>query len=149
MTTIRKVIRSTGNGQAPGIDQNAISMKALQDYNNAQVYTKGFRFTTQAGVNNPFNIQLGGKCRKIHGVIFFVPTANVNDDDIISLTINQELVIDNVNWKAYSPATSGNTFKPNQFYELRRALSGSDTVDLQVNSVNAHNVFPIFYLSNA
>lgn len=133
----------------PIIRQNdLVNQKTIQDFNNAQIYTKGFNYNLTAGVANTNTPQLGGKARQLHGVCFFVPNANINDDDIISLVINSEQVIDNVNWKAYSPANANNQYKGAQFFPLKRALSGADDVQLVIQAVNAHRVYPVFYLSN-
>jgi hypothetical protein len=135
------------NNTPPSI--NSEDIKVVQDYNNKQPFSKGFAFSTQIGSGNIFNPELGGSIRRLHGILFIWPAANINDDDIISLKINNETVIDKVNWKAYSPASTGNPFKPNQFYELRRALGGSDVLELTVNAVAAHLFYPIFFISNA
>lgn len=124
-------------------------VKAQQEFNNRQVYPVGFTFGCAAGPANEFPIILGGQTRQLHGLIIFAPTAFVNEDDTISLLINNETVISKVNWKAYSPASSGNTFKPNQYFKLKRALSGRDGITLTVNAISAHNIFPIFYVSDS
>lgn len=145
------VKRNPGGGQAPPkIDQKSLTnINDIQAFNNGQVYTKGFSFTTTVGSGNEFPIQLGGKCRRLFGVNFFVPLANIQDNDIISLIVNEEVIIDKVNWRAYSANTNNNPFKVEQYFSLPRALSGSDTVMLTVNSVGAHQLFPIFYLANS
>lgn len=145
MTKVR-----TGASQMPRLNQtNFGNIVDLQKFNNAQVYTKGFTLGGNAGVVTKFNLDLGGMARKIHGIVVLVPIANSNDDSFISLNINQELIIDDVNVRAYIPSSNGNPFKPNQYYALPRALSGSDTVILSINSFAANNYFLTFYLSNA
>lgn len=121
----------------------------VQKFNNQAVYTKGFTQGLQSGSSNLFNLQLGGKPRRLFGIILSVPNANQNDDDIISLTINSEIIIDKVIWKAYSPSNVHNAFKTEQYFEIPRGLSGSDTVEMAVNAVNAHNLFIVFYLANS
>lgn len=144
----RKFKIAANPNKPQGINQTDFNdITKLQAFNNGQIYSKGFVFTTQANASNIFPIQLGGKPRVMHGIIFQCPVGNVTDDDVISLTINSEVVIDKVNWKAYLPTQ--NPTKAQQFYPIPRGLSGSDSVELTVTSVNSHTIFPIFYLSNA
>jgi hypothetical protein len=148
-----KLIRRGSSGGTNGgsniPNMATMTQEEQQAYNRAQAYQKGFTVTSVAGSTTSFPLQLGGSCRKLWGMVIFVPTANVNDDDIISLSVNEEVIIDKSNWKIYSPASSGNTFKPNEYYELRRALSGNDSVEFTIQSVNAHNVFITMWLSQA
>ena len=133
-----------------GIDQNNFNnSKQLQNFTNAQIYTKGFDFNTTAGTSNTFPIQLGGKARKLHGITVYSETANVNDLDKISLVINSEQIINNVIWWAYNPqGQAGNIFKDAQYFAIPRKLSGADDCQFVVDSVNAHKIFIVFYLSD-
>ena len=133
----------------PIIQNDLANTKNVQDFNNAQIYTKGFVYNTTAGTSTTESPKLGGKARVLHGIAFFVPNANINDDDVISLVINSEQVIDNVNWKAYSPSNANNQFKGAQYFPLKRALSGADDVQLTIRAINSHAIYPVFYLSNA
>lgn len=146
----KKFRPSGGTGVPNMLFNSSQNIDAIQKFNNSQIYTKGFSYTTQANTTNTFSPQLGGKCRQLHGIVLFFPAASINDDDTMSLGINEETIIDNVNWRTYSPvAQNGNAFKPNQMFEIRRALSGSDSVVLQIRSVNAHQLYITFYLSNS
>jgi hypothetical protein len=142
-----KQFRQKG-GEAPNLNfANMEDISKLQNFNNHQIYSKGFTFATQANTTSSFNPQLGGSPRKMHGLMFIIPTANVSDDDTISLILNQETIIDAVNVRAYNPVV--NTYKQNQFFPLYRSLSGSDSLQIVYKSLSAHSIYPVFYLSNA
>ena len=47
----------------------------IQEFNNRQIYTKGFRQNTAVGTNNSYSFNLGGKARQLHGLIIIFPTA--------------------------------------------------------------------------
>lgn len=124
--------------------------KNVQEFNNRQIYSKGFTFNTQANTDNNFDIQLSGSARRLYGIVLFVEGNNQNDEDIISLQINEESVITNVVWFAYSPiGNGGNIFKREFFFPVSRSLSGTDTISLIWKSANAHKVYPVFYVSNS
>ena len=132
-----------------GINQNDFdNTKQLQHFTNKQIYTKGFDFNTTAGVNT-FPIQLGGKCRKLHGITVYVEQNNVGDPDKISLVINSEQLINNAIWWAYNPqGQAGNIFKDGQFFALPRNLSGADDTQLVWEAINSHKIYIVFYLSD-
>lgn len=129
---------------------NGDNQKQIQDFNNHQVYSKGFDFTTQANVNGNFNCVLGGSARRLFGITLFTQDTFDGLGDLVSLTINKEKIIDNVIWWSYNPAsTKGNANKPNQFYAIPRSLGGSDTILLNWLSTAAHKVYIVFYLADA
>lgn len=137
------------NKKPAGIDQFNLNNPEIQDFIQSQIYTKGFEFNTTAGTANTFPIQLGGKCRKLHGIVVYNDLNNVVDPDKISLVINSEQLIDKAVWWAYCPVTGvGNPAKQDQFFSLPRPLSGSDDVQLVWDSANAHKIFIVFYLSD-
>ena len=120
-----------------------------QQFTRQQIYTKGYQYTVASGSGNQFNPNLGGKARFLWGICLFSEAANANDLDIISLTINSEVIIDKVLWNTYNPQnTSGNASKRDQFFALPRLLSGADSVEIAYNSVNAHKINIVFYLSD-
>ncbi len=133
-----------------GINQNDFGNQiANQNFTNAQIYTKGFDFNTTAGTPDTFPIQLGGKARKLHGIVVFNEQNNVIDADKISLVINSEQIINNVIWWAYNPqGQAGNIFKDGQYFAIPRKLSGADDCQFVVDAVNAHKIFIVFYLSD-
>jgi hypothetical protein len=147
---IRVVRPASPNQQANEvIDFNNLNdIAAIQKFNNAAIYTVGFNDTTAIGNSNSYSPKLGGKCRRLWGINIFYPTANLNDADIINLTINSEQILQNTIWKAYNP-TSGNPYKNEQFFFLPRALSGSDSIELKINAIAAHEFQVVFYLSNS
>ena len=144
---IRRGAPTQPNEDIPNMDK--ATMQEQQAYNRRQLYEKGFTVNAIANQTVEQPLQLGGSPRKFWGIIIFVPTANVNDDDVISLSVNEEIIIDKVNWKTYSPASSGNTFKPGEYYTLKRALSGNDSVLFTIKSINTHPVYITTYLSQA
>jgi len=133
------------------IDQNNFgNQKQLQNFNNASIYTKGFSFTSQANTTNEESINLGGKARYLHGICVYGDFNFINDEDILSLVINSEQLIDNVIWWSYNPqGASGNIFKERQFFPLQRKLSGADSTSVSLKTANSHNWYIVFYLSNA
>jgi len=133
------------NNGIPKINGFDPDMKQVQNFNRAQIYAKGFLLGAQSGSNDFTNINLGGKARKLYGFALYVPVANDNDADTFTLNINQELTIERVPVWAYNPRV--NTFKTQQFYELPRPLSGSDTIQLGYDSVGAHPVYIVFYIA--
>jgi hypothetical protein len=135
--------------EMPGIKfGNQSNQQNVQDFIKGQIYSKGFEFGAQPGPNT-FNPNLGGAARRLFGLILFTENNNIFDPDLISLTINNEVIIDNVVWWAYNPqGPSGNIFKQAQYFELPRPMSGSDSVAIQYQSVNAHKIYPVFYLSD-
>lgn len=134
------------------INQNNFNdQKQIQAFNNASIYTKGFTFTSQANTDNIESINLGGKARFLHGIVFFGDTNFANDRDILNLVINSEQIINNVPAWAYTPwggAAPGNIIKERQFYPLQRKLSGADSTTVSLNTPNSHEWSVIFYLSD-
>lgn len=144
----RKVPNSGGNLiPEPSNQFNFGNQKAVQLYNNSQVYFKGFTLGASAGQNSFTGIQLGGSARRLFGINMFVAQAAIADDDTFSLLINNELIIDKCLWRAFFPQQTGN-IKQDMFFSIPRPLSGSDSVEMSYTSVTAKNIFPIFYLSN-
>lgn len=140
-----KLMRST----SPINQNNFNDQKAIQNFNNSSIYTKGFNFTSQANTVNVESINLGGKARFLHGIVFFGDAAFPNDRDILSLVINSEQVINNVPWWTYNPqGSSGNIIKERQFYPLQRKLSGADSTSLSLLTLNQHEYSIVFYLSD-
>lgn len=132
------------------INQNNFdNIKTIQAFNNASIYTKGFSFTSQAGTDNKENINLGGKARFLHGICVYFDMNYGAEQDKLSLLINSEQLIDNVIWWNYNPqGQSGNIFKERQFFPLQRKLSGSDSTELTLKSVKAHDYHIVFFLSD-
>ena len=145
----KQIIRRPSGAKPPVIDtQDLTNSKQIQNFNNAAIYTKGFNANLTAGTPNEIPIVLGGKCRRMFGINLFVPNANINDNDVISLSVNSELIIDKVNWKTYSANSANNSFKTEQYFALPRGLSGSDSVLLTITPISAHAIWITFYLAN-
>lgn len=132
------------------INQNNFgNTKLLQDFNNRQIYTKGFSFNSQAGTTNTESINLGGKARMLHGICFYGDFNFAGDRDKLSLVINSEQLIDKVIWWNYNPqGQAGNIFKTNQFFALPRPLSGADSCQVILETINAHPYDVVFFLSD-
>lgn len=133
-----------------GINQNNFGdIKKIQEFNKGQIYTKGFEFNVTAGNNNQFPINLGGKARKLHGIVVFSEPNNIGDPDKISIVLNSEQLVNNVIWWAYNPqGQAGNIFKDSQYFGIPRNLSGADDTQLSWESINAHKIWVVFYLSD-
>jgi hypothetical protein len=140
----RKIIRT---GQMPSSNGD---IKLIQEFNNRQIYTKGFTFNTQAATTNEFPIELSGAARRLYGITLFSDPNFANDDDIISLQINEESVITNAVWWTYNPTPNqGNIFKREAYFPISRSLAGTDTITLIWKSVNSHKIYPVFWMSNS
>lgn len=134
---INKINTSTGNQQE------------IQAFTNKQIYSKGFEYNVVPGAGNEFSPNLGGKARFLYGIGVYNEMNNIADLDKLSLTLNSEVIVDKVLWMAYNPqGASGNIFKTDQFFALPRILSGSDAVQINWESINAHKVNIVFYLSD-
>lgn len=128
---------------------NLDNIKTIQQFNNASIYTKGFNFTSQANTVNSESINLGGKARFLHGICVYGDMNFGADQDILSLVINSEQLIDKVIWWSYNPqGQSGNIFKERQFFPLQRKLSGADSTTITLETQNAHTWHVVFYLSD-
>lgn len=128
---------------------NIAKDKAARDFINSQIYFKGYTVGMGAGNNpNAGPIDLGGKARRLFGVTIFVQRSLIAEDDIFSLTLNQEVIIDKCIWRAFNPEATGND-KQQQFFPIPRPLSGKDDVVLSWTAGTAKNVFFIFYLSDS
>lgn len=143
-----KIVRTKS---MPALDFKNVerNKKELQEFYQKQIYSKGFFFQTSAGSTVSPKISLGGSARRLHGISVFNDLGFSGDQDTFSLTINEEVIIEDVIWWAYNPqGISGNIFKETQYFPIPRPLSGSDSVELDWNASNSHNSFIVFYLSN-
>lgn len=142
----KRVIIKTPGERIPSMQTNNYSdFKSVQEYNKSQIYFKGFQKNVAVG-SNVLDLQLGGSARRMFGLIFIVSGAGT-DDDLVSLTINNEQIIIDTHWRAFSPNQTGNP-KDLMYFPIPRPLSGSDSVALNWFAINAKVVYPVFYLSN-
>jgi hypothetical protein len=106
-----------------------------------------------ANQDNEFPIVLNGNARQLYGITLFVDVNFMQDADIINLSINEENVITNVVWWNFTPSGGGpmpgNNFKKHAFFPIHRSLSGNDSIQLVWRSLNAHKIYPIFWISNS
>lgn len=134
----------------PSLDPvNPSPMEEVKQWLRKQKYIKGFTFTTQASITNNFQITLGGEVRFMYGLNLYVPSANLFDEDLVSLSVNQEKILDSVLWNHLNPqGASGNIMKEYDYFSLPRPMSGSDSITLQWESVNAHKIYCVFTVAD-
>lgn len=131
-----------------GINQFDLKNPKIQEFISSQVYTKGFSYTCNAG-SNSFTPVLGGKPRWLYGIAYYGDINTNADRDIMSLSINEEMIIDKVITWNYNPQqTVGNVYKTEQFYPLPRPLSGSDSVALTIVAIQGKPIDIVFFLSD-
>lgn len=131
-----------------GNNNNLSNQNEIQKYNAKSIYTMGFVYTAPASpAEETFNPTLGGAARFLHGIVLWVPTANLNDEDYVSLNINSEQVLKGTPSQSYLPNV--NIYKEKQYYALNKILFGNDNVDFITKFTNTHKVAVTFYLSNA
>lgn len=131
------------------INTSTSNQKEIQEFTNKQLYSKGFEYNVVTGAGNEFSPNLGGKARFLYGICVYSEMNNGGDLDKLSLTLNSEVIIDKVIWWSYNgQGQQGNIFKTDQFFALPRILSGSDSVQLNWESINAHKINVVFYLSD-
>jgi len=124
---------------------NTNNLASLQTFIKSQIYFKGFKIPVNTGINADIPIQLGGSSKRLYGIVLY--REDDTQFDTFSLTINNELIIDNVLWKSFYPTQTGN-MKEQIYFEIPRPLSGSDDTKITWNALNNSNVYAIFYLSN-
>lgn len=135
-------------GAMPATNFKNSNQSEIQAFNKSQIYFKGFNFGLSAGANEIANVNLGGACRRLYGITVYVQSDKTGDDDLFSLQINQEQIIDRVLWRSFCPTLVGNN-SGSQFFAIPRPLTGSDTVNIVWNATTAKKVYINFYLSNS
>lgn len=113
--------------QFPG-QQKGFSIQAIRTLIKKQKRTRGFRFllTTSNRTLNLSNIS--GTARIFLGfVVNFLPDTPANFPPFINLTINNEVIIQDVN-----PDFFTQRFMDDEYYFFPRPLSGQDNITLQV-----------------
>ncbi len=128
------------------------NIEAVQAFNNNQLYTKGFAFGVNPGASNEFSPVLGGKVRFLHGITVYSFDANNAPNalpDTFSLNVNSEVIVDKVMHLNYNPtgAALGN-IKLGEYFKLPRPMSGSDSVQINWNAINAGKFYITFWLSD-
>lgn len=131
-----------------GKNRDLSNIGNIQAYNAQSIYTMGFSYTGPASpAEETFVPQLGGAARFLHGIVLWIPNANVNDEDFISLNINSEQILKGTPTQSYNPVV--NIYKEKQYYALNKILFGNDDVNFITKFANSHKVAITFYLSNA
>lgn len=139
---MKQLVRKTN-----GIDQHDLeNADTLKSFVKKQIYMKGFNFNVVVGDNPTNDIKLGGKARFLYGINLLITAARVADEDLFSLTINEEVICDKVNWKNFYPGL--NSGKLQMYFPIPRPLSGSDSVNIGWTATGANKtVYPSFFLS--
>jgi len=117
--------------QFPG-QQKGFSIEAIRTLIKKQKRSKGFNFSLSSGTQvNP--IDLSGTARIFLGfAILLQPEITfANRVETITLTINNEIIIQNVDPEFFSP-----DFMDDEYYFFPRPLSGTDTIDLSTSALS-------------
>ncbi|MCH7850938.1 MAG: hypothetical protein IH845_04820 [Nanoarchaeota archaeon] len=111
--------------QFPG-QQKGFSIDAIRTLIKKQKRVRGFRFNLVTS-NQTFNINISGSARIFLGFVFsFEPDTPANFPAFFNLTINNEVVIQDVN-----PNFFTQRYMDDEYYFFPRPLSGQDDITLQ------------------
>lgn len=128
------------------IDYNNFSNTgAIQKFINKQLWTNGGLIVTQANNTTTTTVKWGGQSRFLIGFNFW---ANNPSSHTLTVVLNQETVIDNVNIAFLTSSFLGNQ-KFLQYFEFIRPLSGADTLIFSVNSDVSENLYYSVYMTRA
>lgn len=134
---------------APGTNPLVADPSIAKNWTNKQLYQKGTPYGVQAGIANDIDIKLSGTARFFWGLAVYMDLNFLNEMDTISLSINEDKVLDKVIWWNLNPQGAvGNIFKGEQFFYLPRLLYGTDSVVLTWNAISAKNVNIVCWTSN-
>ena len=114
--------------QFPG-QQKGFSIDAIRTLIKKQKRVRGFRFALIAAVGE-FNINISGSARLFLGFAFsFTPDTLADFPPSVSLTINNEVVLQQVNPNFFTAR-----YMDDEYYFLPRPLSGQDVVILNTEA---------------
>ena len=117
--------------QFPG-QQKGFSIDAIRTLIKKQKRVRGFRFNLITS-NQTFNINISGSARIFLGfVLSFEPDTPANFPPFVNLTINNEVVIQDVN-----PNFFTERYMDDEYYFFPRPLSGQDDITLQTQPAAA------------
>lgn len=117
--------------QFPG-QQKGFSIEAMRTLIKKQKRVRGFRFQLVTSVQS-FNINISGSARIFLGFAFsFSPDTLANFPPFFNLTINNEVVIQDVN-----PNFFTSRYMDDEYYFLPRPLSGQDDITLDTQAAGA------------
>jgi hypothetical protein len=121
--------------QFPGQQMGAKSIEDVRNIIKRQKRLKGYDFQVAQGTSE-FNLDLSGTARILLGIALFGESARVgeayscwctfNQVETMSFTVNNEIVIDQLNPNFLSPQ-----FNTNEYYFIPRPLSGTDILTLK------------------
>lgn len=107
-----------------------LNVEQVQNYIKRQKRCKGQSYNLGAGDNSGLLVQLPGSARLLLGFVFdFSEVAKVADG-LVSLQINNEIVIEDVFVNFFSK-----DFTDEEYYFIPRPLSGQDDIRLTVKGV--------------
>jgi len=126
--------------QFPGVNIDR-AIATVQAFIRNQKRARGFEFPIIAGNNSDLRIELSGSARMMLGfAITQTESAVLDRAKGMSFTVNNDLIIDNVNVDKFGPE-----FTDDEFYFYPRPLSGTDTFKLNIVGQNANIIFMTIY----
>ena len=129
------------------IDYNDFSNSSwIQNFTLKQLWVAGGSVNTQIGNTPPQTIKWGGQSRFLAGFNFSCNNPNLHT---ISITLNQELIIDSVPLTLLFPSGAFGNIKFQQYFEFIRPLSGSDTMIFSFTSTIAESIGYGIYMTRA
>lgn len=133
--------RSTIPGGALGMTD-----AQMKNFNIAQKRTKGFLFAAGVGVTTPQGIQLTGTAKFLLGINVLDDSGDITNQ--LSLSINNDTIIEATSWVQLSNLTNGVGFGSSfdkEFVEYPRPLQGNDSINIAYQATTAGNVIITFY----
>lgn len=118
----------------------------IQDFINKQLWCAGGSQQTQTGQVTTTQAKWGGQSRFLAGFNFY---ANNPFNHVISVTLNQEVIIDKVPLPFLNPNGAFGNIKFQQYFEFIRPLSGSDTMIFSFDSTISEQVYWGIYMTRA
>lgn len=119
------------------------NIKDIQGFINKQLWVAGGRFNSDTAQVVETTVKWGGQSRFLAGFNFF---CNNPGSHIITITLNQEKVIDSVPLVFLQPLTN---LRFIQYFEFIRPLSGSDVLIFSTTSTVAESVSYGIYMTRA
>jgi hypothetical protein len=128
------------------IDYNNFQNTAeIQKFINKQLWVAGGFFNSVANDTVINTVKWGGQSRFLSGFNFVAQNSTAHN---LSVVLNQETIIDNVNLSFLIPNFSGN-FRFQQYFEFIRPLSGADTLIFSLTSTVAERIDYGVYMTRA
>lgn len=132
-----------GTPNFPGIPYSAEAtqrqVQAIRKFIKNQKRARGYNFDLPAGVSKN-NIDLSGTAKFLLGFAVNVADDLTLGDFVIDLLVNNEVILENVD---AGFLTQG--FTNEEYYFFPRPLSGSDSINLRINTLAAATFGIVFY----